>query len=209
MDCLLSIKNLLVMFVTTFLFYSCCSVKNYDYKHIECQEIPNEAVNIAISDYSKRLRKRKDINNVTAVKVYIGNTSTDWFYIATKPWRSFIDDESGKYYFTDRFDIELLDEYIGKIPPLRIPTQFVEKDDVLYVWHDPQAVLTENLKNVLIKYNLVYYPGDEMIVVTTDGGDFSYIFCKTNYKRRYYRRIIAHYATPLPSCGCGKGKDNK
>ena len=183
------------------MFCSCHSTKNYDYKYIECQEIPKEAVNIAISDYSKRLRKRKDINNVTAVEVYIIYTSTDWFYIATKPWLPYLDD-NGKYrLLDDKFPIEELDEYLGKVAPSWIPTQFAEKDDVLYVWHDPKTVLTENLKKILIKYDLVYYPGDEM-TLTTDGGDISYIFCKTNYKRRYYRRVKTPYIIPLPACRC-------
>ena len=200
MDCLLDInKKLLLLFIITSMFCSCHSIQIYDY--IECQEIPKEAVNIAISDYSKRLRKRKDINNVTAVEVYIIYTSTDWFYIATKPWLPYLDD-NGKYrLLDDKFPIEELDEYLGKVSPSWIPTQFAEKDDVLYVWHDPKTVLTENLKNILIKYDLVYYPGDEM-TLTTDGGDISYIFCKTNYKRKYYRRVKAPFITPLPACRC-------
>ncbi len=202
MGCLLSISNkILVLLIATSMFCSCRSTKNYDYKYIECQEIPIEAINIAITDYSNRLRKRKDIDNITAVEVFIVYTSTDWFYIATKPWLPSID-ESGKYHLTDdKFSIEMFDKYLGQVPPSWMPTQYVEKDNVLYVWHDPQAELTENLKNALVKYDLFYDPEDEMII-TTDGGDISYIFCKTNYKRKYYRRVKAPYNTPLPSCGC-------
>lgn len=194
-------KKILTLLIITSMFCSCLGIKNYDYKHIECQEIPEEAVNIVITDYSKKLQKRKDINNVTAVALYIDYTSTDWFYIGTKPWLPYLDDNGSYQLKDDKYPIEELDEYIGKIPPYGIPTQYAEKDGVLYVWHDPQAVLTENLKNNLIKYDLVYYPGDEMIF-TTDGGDLSYIFCKTNYKRRYYQRVKAPFNTPLPSCRC-------
>lgn len=208
MEHLLNINKLLVLFIMASMFCSCHNLKNFDYKHIECQEIPKEAVNIAIADYSKKLKRRKDINNITAVQVYIAYTSTDWFYIAMRPWYPRVD-EFGKYHlFADKFEIELLDEYLGKIPPSWVPTQYAEKDSVLYAWHDPQAVLTENLKNVLIKNDLVYYPGDEQIV-SFDGGDFSYIFCKTNYKKKYYRRIKAPFSTPLPSCRCSKHSDNE
>ena len=202
----ISSNKLLILFTITSMLCSCHGIKNYNYKRIECQEIPKEAVNIAIADYSKQLKRRKDFSNVTAVELYITYTSTDWFYIGTKPWLPRIDDKSGRQYFADRFEIEELDEYMGKIPPSYIPTQFAEKDNVLYVWHDPQAVLTENLKNVLIKYDLVYYPGDKQIA-TLDGGDFSYIFCKTNYKKRYYYRVKPRYNTPLPSCRCNKSTD--
>lgn len=189
------------------MFYSCCSVNNYDYKHVECQYIPQEAVNIVIADYGKRLQKRKDLNNIKAVALYIDYTTTDWFFIVTKPWRPSLDD-NGKYHLIcDKYRIEKLDKCIGKIPSDWTPTQYAEKDGVLYLWHDPQAVFSENLRNVLIKYDLVYYPGNEMIL-TTDGGDISYIFCKTNYRRRYYRKVKARYNTPLPSCGCIKSMDN-
>lgn len=202
MDRLLDINmRILTLLIISLVFYSCCSVKNYDYKHIEYQVLPKEAVNIAISDYSKRLRKRKDINNVTAVEMFICYTSTDWFYIATKPWLPILDDNGNYRIDADKYELDVLDEYIGRIPPSWIPTQFAEKDDVLYVWHDPQAVLTKEMKNILAKYDLIFYPGD-LIILSTDGGDISYIFCKTNYKKKFFRKIKTPFITPLPSCGC-------
>lgn len=203
MDRLLDINiKILTLLIILSVLHSSCSINNYDYKHIECQEVPQEAINIVIADYSKRLRKRKDINDVKAVMLYIDYTSTDWFYIGTKPWIPSLDDNGNYRINADKFPIERIDKYMGENQPYGfIPTQYAEKDNVLYVWYDPQAVLTEGVKNVLIKYDLVYYPGDLMIA-TTDGGDLSYIFCKTNYKRRYYRRIKAPYNTPLPSCNC-------
>ena len=202
MDCLLNTKRkLLFLSIITFMIYSCGSINNYKYQHTEVKEIPTEAVNIAIADYSKTLQKRKDSSNITAVKLYISYTSTDWFYIAIKQWGAILD-EDGKYRIdADKFDIEELNKYMGQIPPSWIPTDYAEKDNVLYVWHDPQAVLTNNIKNILDKYDLIYHPGDP-IILTTDGGDISYIFCKSNYKKKYYRKVKASLNTPLPSCGC-------
>ena len=195
-------KKLLLLFITLFIFYSCCSIKNYDYEHIEWQQLPREAVNIAIADYSKQLSKRKDIRNVVAVDIFIGNTTTEWFYISFRPWQLNIDDASGTTYLTDKLQITMLNEYIGKIPPSWIPTDYMEKAGVLYVWHDPQIVLAEKIINVLAKYNLLNYSENEEMILTTDGGDMSYIFCKTNFKRKYYRKVKASFITPLPSCGC-------
>lgn len=195
--------EILTVLIISLAFCSCHSLNNYDYKHIECQEIPQEAVDIAIADYTKRLKKQKVFDNVVAVHMRVHITTTDWFYISMIPWQLNKDDDSGKCYLTDKFMVKWLDENIGKIPPDWIPSNYIEKNGILYVWHDPKAVLTENLKNVLIKYGLVYYPGDEMIV-STGGGYISYIFCKTNYKKRFYKRIQASYITPLPSCSCSK-----
>ncbi len=202
MECLLdtNMRSLFIVIIA-FLVCSCCSINNYDYQHIKVKEIPKEAVNIAITDYSKILRKRKDLSNITAVELYISDTSTDWFYIATKPWLPTVDDK-GEYHLTDdKFPLEVLNKYIGQIPPSWIPTDYAEKDNVLYVWHDPKVVLTENVKSILNKYDLIYYPGD-LMTITTDGGDISYIFCKYNYKKKYYQKIKAPFNTPLPSCGC-------
>ena len=107
-------KNILTLLIITSMFCSCHSIKKYDYKHVECKEIPKEALNIVIADYSKRLRKRKDIDNITAVALYIDYTSTDWFYIGTKPWLPSLDDNGDYHLKDDKFPIEELDEYIGK-----------------------------------------------------------------------------------------------
>ena len=198
MDYLLSINKLLVLFVTTFMFCSCCSIKNYNYKYVECQETPKEAVNIAIADYSKRHPKRKNLGDLTAVDVHITYTSTDWFYISMIPW---IDE-------ADKFPISILEENEGRIPPNWVPTECVEINNVLYVWHNPNVTLTTNVIETLKKYDLVLKAEDEWLT-SLDGTHVSYIFCKTNYKKGYYRKVIVHYATPIPSCGCSEGKDNK
>ena len=203
MDCLLDInKKLLLLSVITSMFCSCHSTKNYDYKHIECHEIPKEAVNIAIADYSKRLKRQENPDNVVAVQVRVYPTTTDWFYIAMIPWQLYVDNDSGKCYLTNRFLVSWLDENMGRIPPDWIPSDYLEKDGILYVWHDLQVVMTENFKSILAKYDLLHYPEDDAMTVTLDGSYISYIFCKTNYKRRYYRRVKASFITPLPACRC-------
>lgn len=188
------------LFLIAFTVCSCHSLKNYEYKHLECYETPKEAVDIAIADYSHALKKQKEISDVVAVYIYIFPTSTDWFYISMVPWRLHVDDSS-QYYLADKFPIEFIDKNMGHIPPSWIPTDYVEKDNVLYVWHDPQIVLTEEMKRLLNQYDLIYYSGD-LMSITTGSGDISYIFCKYNYKKKYYRKIKAPYLTPLPSCGC-------
>lgn len=194
----LSINKLLVLFVTTFMFCSCLSLQNYDYQYVECQEAPKEAINIAIADYSKKHLKQKNNGDVRAVDVHINYTSTDWFYISMVPW---IDE-------ADKFPISLLKENEGRIPPDWVPTECVEINNVLYVWHNPNVALTTNFIETLAKYDLVLKPEDQWIV-STDGTHVSYIFCKTNYKKRYFQKVMPLYATPLPSCGCSKDKDNK
>jgi hypothetical protein len=138
------------------------------------------------------LRARKD-STIVAVNVGITYTSTDWFYISMIPWI----DESNK------FPIEILDMDMGKIPPSHIPTEYVQRNNVLFVWHNPQYILTRDIKRVLVNYELVSYPEDDW-VYTLDGASVCYIFCKTNYKRKYYRKVIASYKIPLPSCRCTK-----
>lgn len=203
MACLLNTdKKLLLLFIVMIMFGSCQSIKNYDYKHVECQMVPREAVNIAIADYSKQLKKRKDISRVVAVHVRIHCTTTDWFYISMLPWQLHIDDDSGEYYLTDRFSVKWLDENMGKVPPDWIPSDYMEMDGILYTWHDPQVVMTEDFKSVLSKYNLLHYPEEDSMIVTLDGSYISYIFCKANYKNKYYRKVKAQYNTPLPLCGC-------
>ena len=82
MERLLDIKRLLILFFITTIFYSCASTRNYDY--VEYKETPKEAVNIAIADYSKRLKWHKDLRNVSAVNIRITYTSTDWFIISIR-----------------------------------------------------------------------------------------------------------------------------
>ena len=205
MEHLLDIKRLLILFFITTIFYSCGSTRNYDY--VECKETPKEAVNIAIADYSKQLKRRKDLSNVVAVHVRIHYTTTDWFYISMIPWQLYVDEDSGEYYLTDRFLAKWLDENMGQVPPDWIPSDYMEKDGILYTWHDPQVVMTEDFKSVLSKYNLLHYPADDPMIVTLDGSYISYIFCKTNYKKRYYYRVKPRYNTPLPSCRCSKSTD--
>jgi hypothetical protein len=194
----LSINKLLVLFVTTFIFCSCLSLQNYDYQYVECQEAPKEAINIAIADYNKKHLKEKNNGDVRAVAVHINYTSTDWFYISMVPWIGEV----------DKFPISLLKKNEGRIPPDWVPTECVEINNVLYVWYNPNVALTTNFIETLAKYDLVLKPEDQWIV-TTDGTHVSYIFCKTNYKKRYFQKVMPLYATPLPSCGCSKDKDNK
>lgn len=191
MELRLDIKRLLILFFIVSIFCSCATTKVYEYDVVEYKEPPKEAINIAIADYSKQLKRRKDLSHVVAVHVYIDFTTTDWFFISMIPWI----DESNK------IPIEYFDMYMGKIPPSHIPTEYVQWNNVLFVWHNPQHVLTEDIKRVLVNNKLVLYP-EEYGVYTFDGTCLSYIFCKTNYKRRYYKKVTAAYKTPLPSCGC-------
>lgn len=169
---------------------SCGSTKIYDY--VEYKEVPKEAVNIAIADFSSALQRQKD-TNIVAVRVGIAYTSTDWFYITMIPW---IDE-------TNKFPVEMLDMYMGQIPLSHIPTEYIKRDNVLFVWHDPQQVLTQEIKEVLVNSNLVSYPEEDWFF-SLDGTHLSYIFCKSKYKRKYYRKVFASYIVPLPSCRCVK-----
>ena len=189
------IKRILILFFITTIFYSCASTRNYDY--VECKETPKEAVNIAVADYSKRLKWHNDLRNVSAVNIRITYTSTDWFIISMIPW---IDE-------ADKFSISELKEKEGSIPPFLIPTEYAEINNVLYVWHNPNVVLTTDVIEKLKKYNLIAKAEDEGLT-SLDGTRVCYIFCKTNYKKRYYRKLTVHYSTPIPSCRCSKSMDN-
>ena len=191
MEIRLDIKRLLILFFIVSIFCSCATTKVYEYDVVKYKEPPKEAVNIAIADYSKQLKRQKDLGNITAVNMCIIYTSTDWFYISMHPWT----DEA------DKFPISLLKEYEGEIPPEWIPTEYVEKNNVLYVWHNPQMALTADFIDILKKYNLV--PNSDYEWMATIGATtIHYIFCKTNYKKRYFRKVKTRYITPLPSCGC-------
>lgn len=196
MEHLLDIKRLLQLFLIAALVCSCATTLNYDV--VEYKETPKEAINIAIADYSKNLHRPKHVGNVTAVNVRITYTSTDWFIISMIPWIN----------EADKFPISVLKENEGGIPPEWVPTEYVVINNVLYVWHNPNVALTTDLIEVLIKYDLVPAPEYEWLM-SLDGSNVDYIFCKTNYKKRYYRKVISHYNTPLPTCGCSKSKDNK
>lgn len=178
------------------MFYSCGITKDYDcgttkdYDYVKFKEIPKEAVNIAITDFYKTLQRQND-SSIVAVRIGITYTSTDWFYVSVIPWI----DEANKY------PIEILDAYMGQIPPSHIPTEYIKKKNILFVWHNPQVALTENIKSILVKYDLVSYPDEDWVYVL-DGDYTSYIFCKYNYKKRFNRKLKTQYRTPLPSCGC-------
>ena len=183
-------KKLLLLLIASTVLCSCYSLKNYSYESEDCQEVPREAIDIAIKDYSKRLRSRKNAS-ITAVNIRSVCTLTDWFYLAMLPW---IDD-------ADRFPLSELRKNIGEVPPSWIPTDYVEKGKVLYVWHNPKKALSEEIIEKLTQYNLVLGE-DEDWIVTLDGSHTCYIFCKYDYKKRYYRRVVVSYGTPLPTCGC-------
>lgn len=191
MEFLSNIKIRLSLLLTVSItLCSCCSLRVWDFEYVECKEIPKEAVNIAIKDYSKRLHRQKD-TNITAVQVMVNYTSTDWFYLAMLP----LIDEANK------FNRDYLISNLGKVPNKYTPTEYVEVDGVLYVWHNPQMVLTEDFIEKLTHYNLVLGE-DEVWILSTGGTYTSYIFCKYNYKKKYYRRVVSHYITRLPMCGC-------
>lgn len=183
------IKLLLLLIILTVLC-SCCSLNVWDYGHVECKEIPQEAVDIAIKDFSRRIRSRKNTNRAT-VNVLINYTSADWFEVAMLLRR---DD-------ADKFPLSELQENVGTVPPSWIPTDYVEKGNVLYIWHNPKKALTEDIVEKLYIYNRVLREDEDWIVML-DGSYTSYIFCKYNYKKRYYRRVVASYSTPFPTCGC-------
>ena len=145
MELRLDIKRLLILFFIVSIFCSCATTKVYEYDVVEYKEPPQEAINIAIADYSKQLKRQKDLGNITAVNMCIIYTSTDWFYISMHPW-------TGE---ADKFPISLLKEYEGEIPPEWIPTEYVEKNNVLYVWHNPKMALTADFIDILKKYDLV------------------------------------------------------
>ena len=93
MEFLSNIKiRLSLLLIVSITLCSCCSLRVWDFEYVECKEIPKEAVNIAIKDYSKRLHRQKD-TNITAVQVMVNYTSTDWFYLAMLPWI----DEANKF----------------------------------------------------------------------------------------------------------------
>ena len=144
----------------------------------------------------KRLKWHKDLRNVSAVNVRITYTSTDWFIISMIPW---IDE-------ADKFSISELKENEGSVPPFWIPTEYTEINNVLYVWHNPNVTLTTDVIEILKKYNLIAKAEDEGLT-SLDGTSVCYIFCKTNFKKRYYRKLTVHYSTPIPSCRCSKSTD--
>ena len=181
-------KKLLFLLIIISVFYSCRSTLNYEY--IEHKEIPREAVNIAIKDYGKRLRMRRD-TSIVAVNIIITYTSTDWFTVTMLPYEG--DD--------DKFPMYIVEEYMEQIPLSWIPTECVEENNILYVWHNPSLVLTKDFVKKLATYNLILGENEDWIV-TSGGSHVNYIFCKYNYKKRYYRRVETHYLTPLPDCKC-------
>lgn len=171
------------------IFHSCCTLKNYDYTVVECQEVQRDAIDASISDYNKRLLKQKRLSNV-AIRVDMVDTSTDWFLVFLTPWEG----------DTDKFPIASLIKYQNQVPPSWIPTEYVENMGVLYAWHNPQKELTEDVILTLSKYHLVLNQDDEWVVTTGEGGLY-YIFCKSN-PQKYFRRVVRDWGTPLPKCNC-------
>lgn len=182
------IIRIVLLILLAWIFHSCCILKNYDYTSIDCQEIPREAIDASVHDYYKHFKQRKP--DSTAIFVQVLCTSTNWFFVFMNPF------EVG----VDKFPIDLLSEYTNQIPPSYIPTEYVENGGILYAWHNSEKALTEDVIAILVKYHLVLNEGEDWIVTTGEGG-FYYIFCTSNPKK-YYRRVIRDWGTPLPKCNC-------
>lgn len=183
-------NKLLLLYITLFaIFCSCSSLKNHDYTFIDCNNIPIQSINISINDYHKRLLKQKEVI-IAAVRVDVFYISEDWYYISMTPWISDV----------DKYPLNMLYENVNKIPTSMIPTEYIKKDNVLYVWHNPEKPLTEEFIATLMKYNLVLYP-DEIAVFTTDGKHTYYIFCKSKSTKKFYRKETSNRLS-LPHCKC-------
>lgn len=167
------------------ILHSCCALKNYDYEVVKCQEIQREAIDVSIKDYDKRVLKRKRSN--IAIRVDVLYTTTDWFMVFFTPWEN------------DNIPITILKKYKNQNPPSWIPTEYVENMGVLYAWHNPQKMLTEDVISTLTRYNLVV--SEEEWIVTTGEGGFYYIFSKSK-PQKYFRRVVRDWGTPLPACNC-------
>lgn len=163
------------------MFCSCLTMKKYEY--VACNEIPQEAINIAIIDHNKGLKRQKDAN-IVAVGIYVRCTSKRMFDLSMKEWKS------GEN--VDKFQVEDLYENLGYVPDdYWIPTEYIEKDGILYMWHNPYVALTEDVIEALIKNDMVFYPREEG-GLTTGGTTIHYIFKKSNYNI-YTKKIIQGY----------------
>lgn len=182
MEPLLNINKKILFFfiIISPMFCSCLTIKNYDY--IECEDIPREAIDIAIKSHNKRLQVHKNSDVIAVV--------LDAYYISERKLNLFMR-ESVKGDIVDKFPVETLYEYVGQIPSSSIPTDYIEINNVLYVWHNPHIVLGEEIINRLIKYDMVWYPGEEMIY-TIGGTSIDYIFSTSNYKI-YIRKVVESY----------------
>lgn len=83
-----------------------------------------------------------------------------------------------------------------------IPTDYIENNGILYVWHNPEKVLEKDVIAILKDYHLVYNERDGWIV-TTEEGAFYYIFCES-HQDKYFRRVQRDWGMPLPKCNCKK-----
>ncbi len=165
--------------ISTILSFHCsCRNESMMTMRPECAD-STWAINYVIYDFLKT-PLAKD-NKVIGASLIIED-SLDIHAIVVVPY---YDDE-------EKWPIGLLQKYKGTYCKGGIPTAYMEKSGKLFLWNNENIPLTQDMIDVLIRYNRTITDYEPWELIIDDGKQVVYYFCKSNYRKhtkRFRRRI--------------------
>jgi|AGTN01.1.fsa_nt_gi hypothetical protein len=167
----------------------CCSATR---KEIGNDEFRNEAIKIAINDFLDKCSLRKT-DSVFSLSIYIDNDAILGISISGV--------HENKIYPSSK-------DRIGELTDI-FPSRYIERDGKLLYWGDSTRILSEEIVNILAKYNQIdsTFVNDEKaypeFVIDEKIKSADYYFCKrdiTKFKRVVTNKAMGWYDPPKLKC---------
>ncbi|WP_191858393.1 hypothetical protein [Hanstruepera ponticola] len=162
------------------------------------------------SSYLESIKKTgtKDDARINAIK-YFSNTNK---LVSNKFYIVYSCDEAEelycfKFYKNEKSLLKLTDS-IGGYPTGYFPNKYIEIDNNLFLWHEPEAKITKEIIDFMNKYNAIdsshYKIPDYLPIINT--GDFKkemhYFICKDNISIYEKRKSIYIDVQDYPKTNC-------
>ena len=202
------IKTIAIPLLAFFLLLGCCSIKKYTM--LIGTNLQEEAINLAIEDFSTKcnLFKKDSVFSVTF--------EDSVFYKATLIQVDKEKYEDGRTHQWKRGN--LLDGvasveiggngdyqfYYSEETKSKLPTRYVIKDGKLFYWWDKKCAVTEEIIEVLWRYNMLQtYSIIPNFSIDESQKGAHYYFCKNDLSK--YKRVVTnigfgYYKPPKLKC---------
>ena len=188
-----SITNLLVLTLIVVVCHSCKPTQWMVYR----TEPSTNPIGIAINDYFDNYSWWEMDKNYVELDIqeHCSKIQISLHFYDTN-------DYTCKFYFSG------LTHAVDSHPYDKVPTDYIEQGGKLFVWHNPNKVLTWNMIDKLIDYNRVYFNTDSNLVVLT-GAPMRLIYRFNKFDiTRYCSQIGNYYETMENPCSPNRKKNS-
>ncbi|MDR0227858.1 MAG: hypothetical protein LBI72_02175 [Flavobacteriaceae bacterium] len=116
-----------------------------------------------------------------------------------------------------------IEDSLGKVPKSNFPNNYIQKGEILFIWHDSITPLNQNVINVLNNYHILDsvnvkialgllpfdYEDDRFVLMDSELKSIHYYICQNNVKKCkkvITNKALGYYKRPNINCSMNKKK---